>query len=172
MRKLRLLLWKQCPRNCDGCCNKDWDIDSLPFAKDFSKYDQILLTGGEPMLYPRKVFECIKIIRSHTDASIYMYTALVKNTIETLGILSILNGITVTLHEQEDVVPFNIFNEYIKYIPWHEYSLRLNVFKEVNIENVDTRLWKLKDKMKWIPNCPLPENEELLKYNGGKRSND
>ena len=26
---LRLLLWEECNRTCQGCCNKDWDLSSL-----------------------------------------------------------------------------------------------------------------------------------------------
>jgi len=30
MKKLRLLLFPDCNRNCAGCCNNDWDLDLLP----------------------------------------------------------------------------------------------------------------------------------------------
>ena len=50
--KLRLLLFEECNRSCPGCCNRDWDLQPLPVCYDLPPYRIILLTGGEPMLYP------------------------------------------------------------------------------------------------------------------------
>ena len=33
--KLRLLLFEECDRDCPGCCNRDWDLRSLPVCRDF-----------------------------------------------------------------------------------------------------------------------------------------
>ena len=63
MRKLRLLFTKDCNRNCPGCCNKDWDLDSLPVCTDFTPYDLVMITGGEPMLYPERLLHLIRRIR-------------------------------------------------------------------------------------------------------------
>ena len=40
-KKLRLLLFTNCNRGCEGCCNLDWDLASLPIVDDFSQYDEI-----------------------------------------------------------------------------------------------------------------------------------
>lgn len=64
MKKLRLLLFKECHRGCEGCCNKDWDLKSLLKADNFLPYDEILLTGGEPMLDPLLVIDAAERIRA------------------------------------------------------------------------------------------------------------
>ncbi len=76
MKKLRLILFKACDRNCECCCNKDFDIDSLPIERNFKDYDLIMLTGGEPMLNVLKVMFAIDSIRAQNNkANIYLYTA-------------------------------------------------------------------------------------------------
>lgn len=62
MRKLRLLFTKDCNRDCPGCCNKDWDLDHLPVCADFKPYDLVMITGGEPMLYPERLLKLIRKI--------------------------------------------------------------------------------------------------------------
>ena len=74
-----------------------------------------------------------------------------------------IDGLTVTLHEQEDVEPFQILNKSLlkcSRVPW---SLRLNVFKEVALPEIDLRLWKVKDQIEWIKDCPLPADEVFMK---------
>jgi molybdenum cofactor biosynthesis enzyme MoaA len=52
VKKLRLLVTERCARSCSGCCNHDWDLAALPTCESYAGYDEVLLTGGEPMLYP------------------------------------------------------------------------------------------------------------------------
>lgn len=72
--KLRLLLLDDCNRNCPGCCNRDWDLQALPLCQDYTPYRLIMLTGGEPMLYPEIIREAIAAIRRQTNVPIYLYT--------------------------------------------------------------------------------------------------
>ena len=48
--KLRLLVTEECNRHCPGCCNNNWDLKSLSVCKSYRDYEQILITGGEPLL--------------------------------------------------------------------------------------------------------------------------
>ena len=41
MKKLRLLVTKNCDRSCPGCCNKDWNLDKLPNATHLN-YDEMV----------------------------------------------------------------------------------------------------------------------------------
>ena len=49
MKKIRLIITKDCPNNCLKCCNKNFDLDSLPIVKDYD-CDELIITGGEPMI--------------------------------------------------------------------------------------------------------------------------
>jgi len=165
--KLRLLLFEECNRNCRGCCNKDWDLKALPQVKTFKGFDEILLTGGEPMLHPiivKKVSN--KIYKQNEKTKIYMYTAKVDNLDDMICIMPYLNGITLTLHVQKDVDDFLAFNQVLiqNFLGGIDYlSLRLNIFEKVTLAYNDLFLWKIKDNIKWMKNCPLPKNEIFMR---------
>lgn len=163
MRKLRLLVTAQCNRRCKGCCNNDWDVLNLPempLDKGISKYDEILLTGGEPMLFPALLIDLIAVIREYTQAPIYLYTAKVDDIEPALRVFKKVDGFTVTLHTKTDLEKFNIFQSYTNQYSAYK-SLRLNVFK--GIEAPVAFMWEIKKNIRWIKNCPLPEGEEFRK---------
>ena len=105
--KLRLLLFDDCNRNCPGCCNRDWDLQALPLCQDYTPYRLIMLTGGEPMLYPEIIREAIAAIRRQTNVPIYLYTAMPE---QLDALMPLLDGVTVTLHTPEDIPVFQSFD--------------------------------------------------------------
>ena len=169
LKSLRLLLFSECNRNCNGCCNKDWDLDGLPVANSFYGYDEILLTGGEPMLHPDFVIETIERIRKQSEAKIYVYTAKIDEIASIYDVIYWSNGITVTLHDTNDVKHFIKLNNFLLemwiggFISKHEKNLRLNVFEGIDISNEDLSLWIVKSNIVWLKNCPLPENEVFMR---------
>ena len=163
MKELRLLLFKDCNRKCRGCCNKDWDLDNLPTCKSFKGYKTIMLTSGEPMLNPDLVMQTIlKIRKQNKSVNIYMYTAKINDyAIPYLN--CVLDGITLTLHNQSDVKNFVKFNNKLSVL-YKLKSLRLNIFKGVKLpKDIDLSYWKVKRNIKWIKNCPLPKHEVFMK---------
>jgi len=162
MRKLRLLLFEECNRNCIDCCNKDWDLKSLPIEDNYRGYNEILLTGGEPMLDPLLIIKTIKRIQYDVSkfTKIYLYTAKPYPPFELLGILNFVDGITITLHEQWDVEEFRFFNNLILNSNINK-SFRLNIFRNIDISSLDLSKWKVKKDIEWIKNRPLPEGEIL-----------
>jgi len=160
VKKLRLLLFAECNRNCPGCCNNDWDLDALETEKDFSGYSQIMLTGGEPMIKPDVAIETIAEIRKRNlQARIYLYTAWITEDIKRVAPL--LSGITITLHNQDDVIRFKYQKKFLEGLP--QFSRRLNIFKGVTTGVLNLSRWIVKDNMEWIPNCPLPTDEVFRK---------
>ncbi len=169
-RRLRLLLFEDCNRRCSGCCNKNWNLSSLPVCDNYNGYDQILLTGGEPMLVPGLVKRIARDIRNKTgeesDPKIYMYTAKADDPSALMDVLSEVDGITLTLHTPKDVEPFRRFNNILNKSWLKHKSLRLNVFKRINIHRpgIDLSSWKVKEGIEWIDNCPLPEGEVFMRF--------
>lgn len=157
--KLRLKVTGQCLKNCEGCCNKDWP--SIPvFNKVFTDYTQILITGGEPMFFPNKLARLIKDLKP-LGIPIYVYTAKVDDLAQAMRILCLADGITLTLHTQEDVVNFYRFQDSIGQYLYESKSLRLNIFKGVQA-NYRKTWWKTRHDIEWIKNCPLPADEEFF----------
>jgi molybdenum cofactor biosynthesis enzyme MoaA len=164
--KLRLLVTKDCDRSCKGCCNKNWDLDGLETVQSFKGYDEVLLTGGEPMLDRDRLLRVIdRIKQENPDAKIYMYTAMVKKPVALTSILlHYLDGITLTLHEKSDVKDFMRFDTLLSTCLTSAKSLRLNVFKGINVNEEHLRCaWIVKSGMKWIKDCPLPKDEVFMK---------
>ena len=75
------------------------------------------------------------------------------------------DGVTVTLHTPEDIPVFQSFDRTAQNLTGK--SLRLNVFDEVGTV-ICRPEWQVKDHMRWIPNCPLPEGEVLMRYQPSK----
>lgn len=162
MKKLRLLITKECDKHCRGCCNKQWDLDKLPVCKSYKGYDEIMITGGEPLLDPLLVERVIENISStNHKAKIILYTGnpfLLACFAVSIPEIS-LYGITLTLHNNLDAKIFRMFEDKIEI---EGASLRLNVFKGVKIPTLYNP-WNVKDNITWIKNCPLPKNEIFMR---------
>lgn len=57
MKVLHLLTTSLCNRDCPFCCNKQYDLNSIPYVsdEDIKQCDTICITGGEPILYTNVV---------------------------------------------------------------------------------------------------------------------
>lgn len=164
MKKLRLLLFTDCDRKCPGCCNNDWDLAALPECTSYAGYDEVLITGGEPLLRPKLVQDVIWQIRQQNPSTrIYVYTAKLFPVGAAMNILRIADGVTVTLHEQSDVGQFGFFNAGLPEYLIMRRSLRLNVFKGVDL-NLNTDGWVVKRDLEWQKDCPLPADEIFMRH--------
>ena len=98
---LRLLITDFCEKKCPGCCNKDWDLKNLPIAESYEGYEEILLTGGEPTLKVKLLFDTIiKIRKENPVAKIIVYTSNVFSLFQDW--VNFVDGITLTLHDKRD----------------------------------------------------------------------
>lgn len=165
MKKLRLLVTDKCHRNCEGCCNKDWDLESLPVWDTLDGFDTIMFTGGEPLLFPTKLIQSITNLKIIIDKSpkVYVYTSICHPYVF-LKVLEKCDGITLTLHDETDVDLFYLLDSCLKDDPTRESkSLRLNIFKGVEVTPKYSG-WIIKSEMEWIKNCPLPNDEVFMRF--------
>lgn len=168
MEKLRLLVTTKYPNKCPMCCNNSWDFSKLPVVEHFN-YKEIMITGGEPLLFPEKLAnlaESIKTVQKlayGNKGKLFLYTALA----DMLPIISDTSMELFTLH-----ILLMIFIVYWRPIIFlldykdelmESKSLRLNLFPDIKKhipDNTDLSLWKVKD-MQWIKDCPVPADEEF-----------
>lgn len=161
--KLRLLLFKECNRKCKGCCNQYWDTDKLPVCESFKGYDEVILTGGEPMLKPDLVLAIVKRIREENpNARVYMYTALLRSP-KIEEVIEALDGITFTIHAQEDVKESAFLMWVLGKAFGRRKSMRLYLFEGVDTNKTPLDNWEIRNNMKWRTDCPLPEGEVLMR---------
>jgi len=159
-KKLRLLLSAECNRDCPMCCNKYYNLDKLPVETDYAQYDEIYITGGEPMIHMNLLIETIINIRISSSAKIFVYTAKVDNLGDAMTILTITDGMTLTLHTKDDVEDFREFNDEMLKSELNR-SLRLNVFRGVApLGYFDgDEMWRVQEDMVWVKDCPVPDGE-------------
>lgn len=165
MKKLRLLVSSSCNRFCSMCCNQTHDVDNLPVVGTYEDYDEIILTGGEPMLKPFVVHSiCARIRYVNPKANIYMYTAKSRPPANLIAALAWLDGITLTLHEPKDVQDFWRFQEWYRRSRYaRAKDMRLNIFEEAGDMPHYIPYWR-QQNMVWQKECPLPDQEVLMRY--------
>jgi hypothetical protein len=161
--KLRLMVTRHCNRNCPQCCNKSFNIDEdIPLVNGIAHYEEILLTGGEPMLDLEYLVWLIETIRDiNPTARIIVYTSYFENPTGLLMILNKVDGLTVTLHDLEDLGDFMNFHSTMVEYGLHEgKSLRLNYFPEDLGLRIYNSHWHIKE-LEWLDNCPIPAGEDF-----------
>lgn len=104
-KKLRLLVTTRCPNKCPMCYNNSWDFSKLPVV-DRWNYDEIMITGGEPLLFVNKLTTELLSLKAVFDMmginpKIYIYTA--DCTLNITRILYYINGVVLTPHKKLDV---------------------------------------------------------------------
>lgn len=159
--KARLLFTNDCNRACKGCCNKNWkgEPPRLISVKDAKGYDEIFITGGEPMLYPDQLKELILDLKENNDISkIFLYTARPFPKEKFLEIIDLIDGCTVTLHNFDDRKKFLEAGYNSMEFPGKK--MRLNVFPRGKFEVSDS--WDFRPKT-WIKDAPLPEGEDFIR---------
>ena len=165
-----------CNRHCENCCNKEEVFEQhnvLNNIDDLLTYDEILITGGEPMLIPMKVRNFIKLLREGKDykGKIYLYTALYEKHLNKYyeEILDMINGLHFTVHNEatdKEIMQLKQLSE--SYLPLDDKSCRLAIdsrlYDKYDFSNIDFSPWSVVRKLKWLVNCPLPEKEKLFLY--------
>lgn len=163
----RVIVTYKCDRNCRGCCNgKPHDIREIESPKALRKYEEIVITGGEPFLDPKALKFFIKDLRrQNRKVKIFLYTAYLHAD-EYKRILGLLDGMTVTLHAE--CTDDDIRN--LKYmsngLDGEELDLRLfidtRVYEKYDLSNIDFSAWDVVRKLEWKEECRPAENEDLL----------
>lgn len=169
-KKLRLLVTANCYNKCPLCCNKQFDMNQIPVV-DRWDYDEIMITGGDPMLYPERLENLLESLYWITaemgrDTKVYLYTSRIEwYRLERYIKKKFIDGIVLAPHSTDDLkffrkVNFDILQK-IRYGYEYDCSFILKVFPETKDalpENL--KIWKVKESQ-WIENCPLPEGEDF-----------
>lgn len=130
-RKVRLLITMKCGRNCYYCCNKSAALleKAVPARNldGLEQYREIMITGGEPMLYPLRTLAIVKeLYAKYQDARLYLYTALYDAAI--VQMLPMLSGIQYSLHAASSLFDIRLFHDFqnrmLQYRQQHEEEMK------------------------------------------------
>lgn len=104
---IHLMITTLCNRNCKYCCNKQYDINLIPFVtnEELLKAEILFLTGGEPFdfcnpnniaLYYKKRYPNIKKIIIYTNAKELAEYRMMG------GKVDYIDGVNISLKNKED----------------------------------------------------------------------
>jgi molybdenum cofactor biosynthesis enzyme MoaA len=132
---------KNCDNNCDFCIEKkgidafNQNVNEMIDSTIKSGIKNVLIVGGEPFLYPEKLFKYISAIRGHVN-SIYLTTSLPKTVFikdeYVFNSINMLDGLNVSIQHYNWIENNNILNSSSKHN-------RINILKEL-LQNFSSKI--------------------------------
>lgn len=171
----RVILTFRCNRACPGCCNGQLPEHRNIYKSDeLMNYEELVLTGGEPMLFQEEVISLIDSLRQRGyTGKVYMYTSFWDDTLRSKVLLSKLDGFTFTLHAEctdKDIMALKALSACGVLKSHDTFHSRLIIDKRVydryDLSNIDLREWDVIRKLEWKESCDPAPNEDLLVYEG------
>ena len=179
-QKYRVILTKKCPRQCLDCINTFDPVISkakkIKLDQIKSSGDDIILTGGEPGIYPYLEEVVEKLRGQNPDAKMFIYSALANKKI--IDILPKVDGLSFTLHDDAselDIASFLKLQKRMKELKtqYPEKSYRLYIDSRLEKEfPIEENLYTRVNKIKWMNeeeilaqkdrNFGCPADEELV----------
>lgn len=108
--KIHLLVTTLCDRNCKHCCNKQYDLNEIPYVtgEELSQAKKVYITGGEPFKYSNPVEIAGWIKSKFKDIEVYVYTNAdeLAEYLSGDGYLAFIDGLTVSIKTQNDLDAF------------------------------------------------------------------
>lgn len=161
---LRLILFLECNMSCSYCCNEQEQFSSQ-FKKmelgniDFSKYENVCITGGEPFLN----FKLLQTVITHIPASkrIYIYTngiGIANSHILILSFFSNIKGFNIGLHSKNQLKFVNKRIESffpVRFMVQDKYYDEMLRLYPARLNKENTKPWKLND-------CNMPNEDWVL----------
>jgi biotin synthase-like enzyme len=109
-KTLRLLITEKCHRKCEYCSNKfikpKKTIDKTWLIHRLKEYDELVLTGGEPILvYDEELLPIIRLARTWAPKTkIFVYMSLLRPLFRARIIVTLVDGLTITIRNLEDTI--------------------------------------------------------------------
>lgn len=171
--KARVIVWLDCDRNCQGCCNNTLDFQSIPVIteRDLLDCKEVMLTGGEPLLFPAELMRIARqvYLTTQMDSKMYLYTAgteqfLIYLKTSTALFFKLFDGVTYSIHKPEDVELFLKYDKAFKRYRPIGFKFRVRNFSGVTLDKCLLHCdWDIQD-LEWSDNCTIPKGETLFKW--------
>ena len=110
--KIHLMVTTLCDRDCKYCCNKQYNLDTIPTVtpEELAACHTVYITGGEPFLFSnpnaiaeelKRKYPNIQAVRVYTNAYALSYYLHVLDCQ-----ISEIDGLSVSIKNQADVYSF------------------------------------------------------------------
>jgi hypothetical protein len=125
--------------------------------KQLQGYKNLVISGGEPMLYPDRTLKLAKVLKKWVpEAKIFLYTAYYRNAADIERVLPFIDGVNFTVHKEaneRDLKEFEEFQQFIKRYPNKNFRLYVDAAIGDKV-NIDQDAW---DRAKVAPWMTEPE---------------
>lgn len=153
-----------CDNKCAHCIDKKYDGIGIirPNVQAITKtiidnkegFDDVLFLGGEPLLFPKELLECINIIKDNTDLKVFVTTSVPKiccDDFRTFNkILDSVDGMNLSVQHYDESIADEIRKTKSKFNRQAFYNSLLNKEKiRINLNIVKPFLYTKED----ISNC-------------------
>jgi organic radical activating enzyme len=174
--KARVIVTALCNRHCPNCCNQQEIFDTaarIKSTKELLAFEEVIITGGEPMLISNKVIMFLHELRYHFryTGKIYIYTALYNETLKMdyRELLKYIDGIHYTVHFEALDKEISELRDLSQMLPKRSrLSFRLSIdtrlYGKYDFSNIDFSAWSVVRRMIWLDKCKLPDDKKLLIY--------
>lgn len=138
---IHLMVTSLCDRKCPDCCNKQYDLNDIPYVteEELENANTLCITGGEPFKFsnPNEIARYYRI-KYPNIKNVYVYT----NAIELVEYilrgkhLEYIDGVSISIKNNVDAVAFKSYvatDKRITKLP----SNRLYVFNNLFDEEVE-----------------------------------
>lgn len=139
-RNIHLLTTSLCDRDCPYCCNKQYDLSTIPQVsnEELRNAENIFLTGGEPFTYsrPNEIAKWLKK-KYPNIKKVIVYS----NLFEAWDYLMFgepadyIDGLTLSIRERENICYFEDMHFLLKNMPNCK-SNRLYCFGDIDVEGL------------------------------------
>jgi len=173
----RVLITTKCNRSCPGCANEKFiKSDNMRTMHDISQlrfYKDLIVTGGEPSLNAKAVYNFVARAWNYINGNIYMYSSTLNvSNADHMELLQAMDGITYTVHYEaklKDIMMMVALGGYIesyKKLFKPSFTARLlldsRLPEKFELIRINHKAW---DEVKWLEwkqdgDCPLPEHED------------
>ena len=163
MSKLRLLLWRDCIRSCKHCPNLRLEDPPQLNVGELEEYDEIILTGGEPLMYPRALDAVLHQVncRRKETSNLFLYTAMPSPVDAFINAVDQVDGVTLTVYNSKRMRDVWVAMARMKDAEFAKTN-RLITFKDVKVPDW-IEGWEHKVK-EYLENCPLPVDEDFRRW--------
>ena len=161
-RNIHLLTTSLCYRNCPYCCNKQYDLSTIPQVskEELRHAENIFLTGGEPFVFSQPNQIAIYLKENYWNLKrviVYTNAFELHHYLLCGGSLEAIDGLTISVKEYVDKARFKEITSFLKKYPYCN-SNRLYYFDKSLIEGLDTSGFEVFAR-EWQPDfVPAPDS--------------
>ena len=162
---LRILVDWKCNLKCAYCCNEQ-EHSRLQFTStnlytiDFSKYSTICISGGEPLMFLRRVAEICRRVRDNQMVVLYSNGILMSKVIAHMLPQMGIRAVNIGLHFPNS---FNrIITNVLKCTEGTNLSVRFHVWENYKNMNLEAKFPEAKFKYWTMDECDRDNEERVI----------